>query len=85
MKKANIKNVRMFSDPAELLEEFGYEMTEDQKKTFSGWVDFEPVGFVVLDGETVVTYDTINGDVLSEMEIGEFYRSHLRAYEEADI
>lgn len=85
MKKTHIGNVRVFSDPSELLEEFDCEMTEDQKKTFSAWVDFEPVGFVVLDGETVITYDTINGDVLSEMEIGEFYRSHLRAYEEADI
>lgn len=85
MKTNRILNVRVFSDPAELLEEFDYEMTEDQKKTFSGWVDFEPVGFVVLDGEMVITYDTINGDVLSDMEIGEFYRNHLKAYEEAEI
>ena len=77
MKTNRFVNVRVFSDPAELLEEFDYEMTEDQKNTFSAWVDFEPVGFVVLDEERVITFDTINGDVLSDMEIGEFYRNHL--------
>ena len=34
--------------------------------------DFEPVSFLVINDDSIVSYDRISGDVISQTEINEF-------------
>ena len=74
-----------YNNPYDLFSEEGYEMTEDQADYFRHIVDFEPVVFYLVNGLVVVTCDSINGDVLGQEKLSDYYRHSIEAYEEGKI
>lgn len=59
-----MKNIQIFTDVSELLLYLDCDLTEEQEEFFSHILDFESMDMLLIDNETVVTRDTLNGDVL---------------------
>ena len=60
-----IESITVYRDPVEFMEASDAELTGEQRDALTGVWDFEPVAFYVINGELVLTVDTISGDVLS--------------------
>lgn len=68
-----MRTIRTYRKSADLIDdlrpEFFDHLQEDQIDTLLHLEDFEPLGYVVIDDQQVVCYDTISGDVYDQMSI----------------
>ena len=80
----NIRNICVYDDPAELMTDYGYDLTDEQEHYFSHICDFEPIRFVVVDDETVYTCDSLNGDVQTVQSVADFYKYNMEWYEDEE-
>lgn len=83
--KREIFSIESYADVADLFAEHDLEMTEDQQHFFHHVNDFEATVFYVINRDTVVIADGINGEVSSEETLDSFYASSIRYYSESDL
>ncbi len=72
----NMKKIAIYSDIAELIEEecpeYVNNVEPEVMEFLHGVNDFEPLSFMVVNDNIVVTYDIISGDVIDQTAIAEF-------------
>ena len=68
--------ISTFTNPAELIREyyFGDPISDDVMFELDHVNDFESFWFLVINGETVVTYDVLNGYVYDTSSIEDYIR-----------
>ena len=72
----NMKKIAIYSDIGELIEtecpEYVNNVEPEVMEFLHGVNDFEPLSFMVVNDNIVVTYDIISGDVIGQTAIAEF-------------
>lgn len=85
----NIKTILHFNNAYELLEEIGdieilSELSEDETDFLRSINDYEPLSFFLLNDDTVIICDSINGDVSGHsMSIQDFQRETINYVKES--
>lgn len=78
----SIKTIEKFDNPYDLL--FDHDFDVDSNPDFSEYLktvnDWEPIHFFVINYETVLCVDSINGDVFNTMPITEFYKESVKDF-----
>ena len=74
--KTNICRISTYDDILKLIEYERPEYLNDEDPEVIDFLrhinDFEPVSFLVINDDSIVSYDRISGDVISQTEINEF-------------
>ena len=74
--KTNICRISTYDDILKLIEYERPEYLNGEDPEVIDFLrhidDFEPVSFLVINDDSVVSYDRISGDVISQTEINEF-------------
>jgi len=78
----NIKHVGVYHDDIlNLIDDYAPEaldnLTEDQKDDIAHACDYEDLLFIVVNHETVIESDEINGDVFAITPLDEFVRTAI--------
>ena len=81
--KRSLFSISRYDNPRDLFMENGMEMTQDQSDFFFCVNDYEPVAFYLINGDTVVTVDTISDEVMGEDSLDDFYAQSIIHYLES--
>lgn len=80
-----MKKIEHYHDIESLLKDYleGYDLLEEEtKRNIEHMCDWEDFVFLVIDNETVITTDGLNGDVIGEDTLQEFMRLTLEEAQE---
>lgn len=72
-----MKRINYYTSVLDLFDEYGLELSEDQKAVIDGATCWEPLAWAVIDGQQVITLDSFNGDVLGTDSLEGFYKESL--------
>ena len=85
----NIKSILHFSNAYELLEDAGdieilSELSEEEEDFLRSIDDYEPLSFFLINDDTVIICDSINGDASGHpMSIQDFQRETINYVKES--
>lgn len=83
----NIKSILPFTNVIEIYEEFCTKseldaLSEDYKAWLTCANDYNPVRFFVINGNTVILADDMNGDFFGIQTLTNFFSDNLKYYKE---
>lgn len=76
----NIKTIQTFNNPYDLLFEHDFTMSDLFSDYLKSVNDYESLVFTVINFDTVITSDEINGNVYSIESIESFYKESIAAW-----
>ena len=67
-----MKSIKRFNNAAEIFDEYGPNITKKERAFFENEIDYSDIAIYVVDDESVIICDSINGSVCNEMSLENF-------------